>query len=257
MLAVLAVAVFGGWSHGQERVPAIRSIPPDGLIVFKRHQQPDDVAPVVEYTRAQYHPTVINMKTKGGRSFSILRGQLVYRIDYPSPNSELLRDSHLTELKSRITEYGNVSKRFKRSAPLLKPWIAKLRQELTMWEQGYGRAPGGRWVNRSSYVFDQDRARLRAELERKTARILNAKKVPNKTSKLPPLWAEDMELQLAAEQAKFRAEFKKRIAEKKVKRAEDFQRRREQGQPIGPSLSKSGGLSKASGLDKSGSLISR
>ena len=252
-LAIAAIVLSGAVSSGKERIRALPAIPPDGLIVFKRHQQPDDYAPVVEYTNAQFFSRVVNMKTKGGGYFSVQRGQMVYHIDYPSPNGDLLREVDLHGLRDRITEYGNISRRFKRTAPLLKPWIAKLRQELAMWEQGYGRT-GGRWVNRASYVFDQDRARLREEFERKKARILASKKPRDVKTGHPPLWAEDLEAQLAVDQAQYREDFKNRIRQNEIERAEQFHRRREEG---GSALSSSSGLDKAAGLDKSGPLGSR
>ena len=229
------------------------SLPPAGMIVYKLHKQQDDYAPVVEYRHAEFFPTVVNMNTTQRGYFSVKRGQVVYHIDYPSPAAELLRDRDHAALKRRIQEYRMVSKRFKRAAPLLLPWIRKFKSELQMWDQGFGKA-GGQWVNRASFTFDQERAKIRQEFARKKAKILGNSGNKKAEDGDPPLWAEDLQAQLEHEQAMFREGVKKRIERKTVARAEAFQRgREEQSSP----LSSSPGLDRASGLERSQGLGGR
>lgn len=207
--------------------PALPAVPAAGLVVYKLHRQADDYAPCVEYANIKLFPTVANMTTTDGRFFSVQRGQMVHHVTYPSPVEELIGDADIARLQERLTEYHRLSQRFRQTAPLLAPWIARFRQELSMVAQGYGRAEG-RWVDRSAYAFERERARLRQGFALRKAEILGNQQVPLATADAePPLWAAAMEAQTLAEQAAFREEFRKRMLASQAARAEEFHRSRE------------------------------
>ena len=220
--AVAAGALSSRTQADDAPVPALPPVPAQGMVVYKLHRQADEFAPCVEYSSIKMFATVANMITTSNRYLSVQQGQLAYHIDYPSPNEELLSDSDIKQLRNRIKEYETVSKRFKYSAPLLAPWIARFQQEIEMLNQGYGRAEG-RWVVRASYGYERERARLRKNFETRKAEILSKRK-SGTSVKDSPLWASAMEAQLLAEQAAFRKAFKKRTVAARLARTEEFRR---------------------------------
>ena len=212
--AMLCVQV----SHAQ--APALPPVPAQGMIAYKLHKQADEFAPCVEFSTIEDFPIVANMITMDRRFLSVQQAQVAYRVNYPSPSEELLTDEDLARLEKRIKEYEAVSKRFKYSAPLLAPWIAKFRHEVEMMQQGFGRVNGS-WMQRASYAYDRDRERLRAKFEARKAEILHCR-ATDPSPDNAPLWASAMEAQRLAEQAAFRKAFKEKIAAKQAARAEDF-----------------------------------
>ncbi|MDA0813647.1 MAG: hypothetical protein O3C21_14805 [Verrucomicrobia bacterium] len=222
MFASLLLCVLDGHSQTTANPPALPTIPAKGMVAYKLHKQDDEFAPCVEYSSIENFPLVANMITMDRRFLSVQQGQIAYRIDYPAPNEELLRDEDITRLEKRIKEYETISKRFRYSAKLLAPWIARFRHELDMMQQGLGRAEG-HWIPRASYAYERDREHLRAKFEARKAEILHGRGTdPN--AETPPLWASALEAQRLAQQLAFRKAFKEKVAAKEVERAEEFHR---------------------------------
>ena len=252
-LALLCIGTTQATETQPKALKALPAIPAEGLIVYKLHSQDDEFAPCVEYANIKLHSTVANMTTLRGKFFSVQRPQMVYHIDFPSPNAPILTDADIEQVKRQIKEYQLVSKRFKRTAPLLAPWVERFRLELSMWEQGFGRADG-KWVNRYTFSYDRERARLREDFEARKARILGTRD-PSLVDEKGPLWAVAMEELEKAEQAKFREQYRQRAREKQRQRTEEFYRNADQrltGKT--PKLGSGTSLDRSGGLDKSGSL---
>lgn len=257
------VALSGGQNlfaqELQTNSPALPAVPPKGLIAYKLHRQADDFAPCVEYSRIKMFPLVVNLTTTENRFLSVQQGQVASHLSYPPVNEELLSDEDITRLQMRIRDYEAVGKRFKYAAPLVRPWIARFRYEIEMLEQGLGRVDG-RWVNRSSYMYERERARLQERFAARKAQILKEKSEKSTPTK-PSLWAYAMEAQLKAEQEAFRKAFKKRVAERKAADTEEFHRtvesklsRRTPSKLAPSNLSPADSLNTRTDLDKSSGL---
>lgn len=229
---LVALGCSMGWCMPEPLSPATfaggesRSYtPPRGLVVFKPHIQADEDASVIEYVSLRLIPIAIDIFRQGGVFASIPRHQLVHHVIYPEEATDICTPEEMAAVQVRLAHYRDLAHRFPKAETFLRPWIARFEHEVSMWEDGFC-LTGGTWVARSSFLYEQEIARLRMEFERKRADILGISRSPDGVApskeEPPPMWAVDMEQQLRDEQAAAAEERRKRLEQAQLERSKRF-----------------------------------
>lgn len=216
-----------------------KAIPPRGIVIYKRHVQADEHAPYVEYSsiRVVAKATIDIVRYDGHGITSIPRQQMVHHLVYPQETAELFTETQFLKLKERLLKFQSIEARYQKTSQRLAPWIARLKHEVTMWEDGFCRI-NGQWVNRVGFRYEQQIAELRRAFAERRAQILGTtypmheEQLKRDDSPLPPMWAVDLEQQLREEEAVKRAARKKEAEQAKRQRSQHFLDKVEQERPF-------------------------
>jgi hypothetical protein len=214
----------------RERNGEKRLLPPKGLIIYKRHIQADEHAPVIEYAAVRPQAGAIDMTRQGGGFVSIPRNQLVKHIVYPKMDADLQSEEQLDRRKTTFAEYRHLAKRFNRAAPYLQPLIIQFEHEVQMWTQGNCRLDGA-WIDR----YDLQVAKLRAEFEKKRAQILGTPSTEqsDQFDRFAPLWSVALEHQIRADEKEKRDADNKKKEAQRNRRSRRFHDSAEDDRPFG------------------------
>jgi hypothetical protein len=90
------------------------------------------------------------------RNVEVLRSQLVARIELPDAMPDTLLDEHdIAPFRELLVQLGDFTARYSRSAPLLEPYCASLRNHISRFDSGHVRFEGN-WIARSEFESIRD-----------------------------------------------------------------------------------------------------
>ncbi|MGK0189516.1 MAG: hypothetical protein ACI9R3_005333 [Verrucomicrobiales bacterium] len=222
-----------------ERQQQKAALPACGIVIYKRHLQADEHAPFIEYSTIKIVAKVaIDMVRHDGKGIaSIPRNQLVHHLVYPQETEEFVTFNQFNRQNKRLARLRSVAMRYRKAAPSLAPWIARLQHEVRMWEDGFCRI-NGQWINRVGFRYEQKVAELRQAFEERRTEILGTTyskqnaEVARDDSPLPPMWALDLEQQIREQEATQRAARKKEAEHAKRQRSQRFLDQIEEERPF-------------------------